>query len=48
MIKTLNVTDFAVLFGTTIDDFDTQTIEFINKSDFRYKELDKEKRYLRY
>lgn len=44
MIKTLKVEDFATLFGTTIDDFDTQTMELINTSDFRYKELDKEKR----
>lgn len=44
MIRTLEVADFARLLGTTIDDIDTQTKEFISKTDFRYKYLNKKER----
>ncbi len=46
MIKKINIENFAELFGTTEDDFDEQTKEFINKSDFRYRILSKEERDL--
>ncbi len=43
-MPSLQVSDFAALLGTSIDDFNTQTKEFISKTDFRYNYLDKNSR----
>ncbi len=44
MNQSLHLEDFARLFGTTVDDFDDECREFINKTNFRYTRLSPEKR----
>lgn len=39
-IKSIQPDDFAKLFGTTTDDFDSKTRAFIAEHDFRYRTLD--------
>lgn len=43
-MPSLNIPEFAYLFGTSIDDFDIQTQDFIEKTDFRYRHLGRKER----
>jgi len=43
-MPSLNILEFAHLFGTSIDDFDIQTQDFIEKTDFRYRHIGQKER----
>ncbi len=44
MSKSLNLRDFARLFGTNVNDFDDECHQFVNQTDFGYHKLNQEER----